>query len=169
MNSPTGFIPHGAVVVPMGQFPAAPELIANEAFFPLINTGDVRDSLRLDGTTTPTRVRDALLAAMGHVNNELRPWAAAQQAGGHTHLASVPAPQIGGESARVRAYLRAVYAAAAAHLEDNKRAQATMPAGLGKDARVLEAVGLRQDDHLQTMRHAIADVMQRMRETIELI
>jgi hypothetical protein len=65
--------------------------------------------------------------------------------------------------------LRAVTCATLALLENTRRAQATLPAGLGKDARVLESVGLRIDDHWQAARHAIADVQGTPRETVQLI
>ena len=159
----SGFIAHH----PPQAF--ASEQIANEPFFPLISTEDARESLRLDGTAQVTRVREALIGAMAHVNSELRPWVQLQMQAGHTQLAEVPAPQIAGQSVRVHAYLRAVHHAAAAHLEDTKRAQASLPEGFSKDSRVLEAVGLRQGDHWQIVRQAIADCMSRMRETIELI
>ncbi len=163
MSEERGFIAH------LAPTPATPETIANEPFFPAVDLAAMRESLRLDGTVTPTRLRDAVSDAILHVNNELRPWAEARQAEGAATLADLLAPRINGTSTRVQAYLRAVQHGAAASLEDTKRAQATLPAGLGKDARVLESVGLRTDDHLQAMRHAIADCMGRMRESVQLI
>lgn len=159
----TGFVSHH----PLAQ--AQDETLENEAFFPPISTNHMRAVARLTGNTTPALLRDALVAAMLHVNNELRPWAQAQAEAGHAQLQDVPAPQIGGASTRVHAYLRAVAHAAQAHLDDASRAQATLPAGLNKDARVHESVGLRTGDHWQAVRHAIADVMSRMRETVTLI
>ncbi|MFV0680013.1 head completion/stabilization protein [Ottowia sp.] len=159
----TGFIAH----IPPADVPA--EVIDNEPFFPAIATTDLRAIGRFDGGTTPEQLRAAILAALTHVNDQLRDWAAQQQGAGHTTLADVPAPQIASQSVRLHAYRRAIAHAAMGQLEDTRRAQSTLPAGMGKDARVLESVGLRTADHWRDMRNAIADVMQRMRETVELI
>lgn len=158
-----GFIAH----IPPEQ--AAAEVIDNEPFYPPIKTADVRAIARLDGTTTAEQLRGALLAACLHVNDELRAWQTEQQAQGIATLAAVPAPHIGGQSTRVHAYLRAVAHAALAHLESTKRAQSTLPAGLSKDARVLEGVGLRESEHWRIVRNSVADVQQRMREHVGLI
>lgn len=159
----TGFI----ASLPAAQVPA--EVVDNEPFYPPVETAHVRDAGRLDGTTTPAMLRQAITGALIHVNDQLRAWAAQQQAAGFATLGDVPAPRVAGQSRRVLAYQRAVAAATLAQLENTRRAQATLPAGLGKDARVLESVGLRLDEHWQAMRHAIADVMGRMRETVDLI
>ena len=159
----TGFIAH----LPAGQPPA--ETVENEPFWPAIDTAAVRESGRLDGTHTSAQLRGAIAGALIHVNDQRRAWAAQQQAAGFATLGDVPAPRVAGQSRRVLAYQRAVAAATLAQLENTRRAQATLPAGLGKDARVLESVGLRLDEHWQAMRHAIADVMGRMRETVDLI
>ena len=159
----TGFIAH----VPPAA--VAAETVDNEPFFPAVATADVRAVARFDGAITAAVLRDAIVAAIVHVNDQLRAWAAEQQAAGHVTLADVPAPSVAGQSQRLASYQRAITAAAQAHLEDTRRAQATLPAGLGKDARVLESAGLRQSDHWRDARHAIADVMSRMRENVQLI
>ena len=159
----TGFIAH----VPPAA--VAAETVDNEPFFPAVATADVRAVARFDGAVTADALRAAIIAAIIHVNDQLRTWALAQQLLGSATLADVPAPQIAGQSVRLHAYLRAVTHAAQAHIEDTRRAQATLPAGLSKDARVLESVGLRQSDHWRDARHAIADVMSRMRENVQLI
>nr|DAY23062.1 MAG TPA: head completion protein [Caudoviricetes sp.] len=159
----TGFI----ASLPAAQVPA--ETVDNEPFFPAVETTHVRDAGRLDGTTTPAMLRQAITGALIHVNEQLRPWAERQQAAGYADLQAVPAPRVAGQSRRVHAYLRAVTCATLALLENTRRAQATLPAGLGKDARVLESVGLRIDDHWQAARHAIADVQGTPRETVQLI
>ena len=64
------------VVVNVRPTPMADEALANEAFFPTVHTDRVRSWGRLDATTTPERLREALAATMRHVNAELRTWAA---------------------------------------------------------------------------------------------
>ena len=90
------------------------------------------------------------MARLGHMNG----------------LATAAAPST---AAAAWCAVRAIATAAQAHIEDTRRAQGTLPAGLGKGDRVLESVGLRTSDHWQAMRHAIADVKNRMRETVTLI
>ena len=157
------------VVVNVRPTPMADEALANEAFFPTVHTDRVRSWGRLDATTTPERLREALAATMRHVNAELRTWATAQQAQGFATLADVPAPQIAGESTRVADYLRAVTAGAQAYLEEDGRDQGTLPAGLGKEQRVLTAVASRESTHWRNMRWAISDVLQQERATVRVI
>ena len=159
----TGFIAH----LPPASVPA--ETLANEPFFPDIDSAHIRAIARFDGAVTAPILRAAILYAITHVNDQLRTWAEAQQADGRATLADVTAPAIAGQSTRPHAYHRAIGHAAQAYAEDPRRAQATLPAGMKKEDRVLESVGLRQADHWRDMRHAIADVMARMRENIALI
>ena len=151
----TGFIAH----LPPASVPA--ETLANEPFFPDIDSAHIRAIARFDGAVTAPILRAAILYAITHVNDQLRTWAEAQQAHGRATLPDVTAP--------LHAYQRAIGHAAQAYVEDTRRAQATLPAGMKKEDRVLESVGLRQADHWRDMRHAIADVMARMRENIALI
>lgn len=157
------------VVVGLGPKPIADEQIANEAFYPAVSTARVREWGRLDSTATPERLREAVIATMRHCNAELREWAAAQQLQGFATLADLPSPQIAGTSTRVADYLRAIAAGALAYLEEDSRDQATMPAGISKEQRVLSAVATREGTHWRNMRWALADVMQTERATVRVI
>lgn len=162
-NVMTGFIAQ----IPPADLQA--ESIDNEPFYPSVLSADLRAIARFDGTVTADQLRHAAIAAITHVNDQLRDWMLTMQQGGYATMADVPAPQIAGTSTRLHAYQRAIAHAAMASIEDTRRAQATLPAGLNKGDRVLESVGLRQSDHWREMRYAVADVMARMRENIALI
>ena len=130
----------------------------------------VRAACLLDGTVTPARLIPALQAAMLTVNCELQAWATEQRTRwGYAALADVPAPQVGGESAQVLRYRRAVHACLQAALAEANRAQDTLPAGMGKEARVLESLQVQIDEHRRRQRWAISDMLGIARSTIELI
>ncbi|PUE89123.1 head completion/stabilization protein, partial [Xanthomonas oryzae] len=66
-----------------GTTSATPDAIANAPFWPAIAPDDVRASMRLDGTVTDARLRQAIVAAMLAVNDALQAWADTQQAAGY--------------------------------------------------------------------------------------
>ena len=130
----------------------------------------VRAACLLDGTVTPARLIPALQAAMLTVNCELQAWATEQRTRwGYAALADVPAPQVGGESAQVLRYRRAVHACLQADLAEAHRNMDTLPAGQGKEARVLESLQVQIDEHRRRQRWAISDMLGIARSTIELI
>lgn len=131
---------------------------------------EVRAACLLDGTVTTARLIPALQAAMLTVNCELQAWATEQRTRwGYAALADVPAPQVGGESAQVLRYRRAVHACLQADLAEANRVQDTLPAGMGKEARVLESLQVQIDEHRRRQRWAISDMLGIARSTIELI
>ena len=114
---------------------------------------EVRAACLLDGTVTTARLIPALQAAMLTVNCELQAWATEQRTRwGYAALADVPAPQVGGESAQVLRYRRAVHACLQADLAEANRVQDTLPAGMGKEARVLESLQVQIDEHRRRQR-----------------
>lgn len=139
--------------------------IENDGFWPDIDRAQLRAVCRLDGTVTAERLHHALVAAVVAVNAELQDWQDAQIAMGVVTLADVPGRQIGGASAKVSQYLRAIYSHVQAQLAEAYRDIDTMPQGNGKEARVQSALEVRVDSHLQQLRWAIADV-QDIRRTI---
>ena len=144
--------------------------VANDPWFPDMNPEDVRNACRLDGTITPARLLPALKAAMLSINAELEAYRLDQQSRlGYASLADVPAPTVGGESAQVLRYQRAVHACLQADLAEAHRNMDTLPAGQGKEARVLEALQVQIDEHRRRPRWASSDLLGIARSTIELI
>ena len=144
--------------------------VANDPWFPDMNPEDVRNACRLDGTITPARLLPALKAAMLSINAELEAYRLDQQSRlGYASLADVPAPTVGGESAQVLRYQRAVHACLQADLAEAYRNLDTLPSGTGKEGRVLEGLAVHVDEHRRNQRWAISDLLGIRRSTVELI
>ena len=144
--------------------------VTNAPWFPDLNPATVRDACRLDGTITPARLLPALKAAMLSVNAELEQYRLEQQSRwGYNALADVPAPMVGGESAQVLRYRRAVHACLQADLAEAFRNLDTLPSGTGKEGRVLEGLAVHVDEHRRNQRWAISDLLGMRRSTVELI
>src|SRR5580692_8713967 len=86
------------------ESPANAAIVTNDGWFPDIDMNALRASMRLDGTATHERLRDATIDAIASINAELGTWRAAQVAAGYADLAAVPAPNIGGESVQLARY-----------------------------------------------------------------
>ena len=150
--------------------PAVEPTVQNDGWMPDMEPTAVRAACQLDGTVTTARLLPALQAAMLSINDELQQWASEQRLRwGYEALADVPAPQVGGESAQLLRYRRAVHACLQADLAEASRNQDTLPAGLGKEARVLESLQVQIDEHRRRQRWAISDLLGIARSTIELI
>ena len=144
--------------------------VSNDPWFPEMEPAAVRDACRLDGTITTARLLPALKVAMLSINAELEQYRLEQRSRwGYNALADVPAPMVGGESAQVLRYRRAVHACLQADLAEASRNQDTLPAGQGKEARVLESLQVQIDEHRRRQRWAISDLLGIARSTIELI
>lgn len=144
--------------------------ITNDGFFPDMDPAKVRDACRLDGTVTTERLTPALKDAMLSINAELQPWADEQRSRwGYTSLADVPAPQVGGESAKLLYYRRAVHACLQADLAEAYRNLSTIPSGSGKADRVLEDLTVQLDQCRRNQRWAISDLLSLPRCTVDLL
>ena len=145
-------------------------VITNDGFFPDMAPAKVRDACRLDGTATTERLTPALKDAMLSINAELQTWADEQRSRwGYTTLADVPAPQVGGESAKVLYYQRAVHYCLMADLAEMYRNISSTPAGAGKTDRVMEELVIQLGEHRRKQRRAISDLLGHARCTEELL
>ncbi len=143
--------------------------IANDGWFPDMDPAAVRDACRIDGSVTAARLLPALKAAMLAVNAELQPWADEQRVSwGYARLADVPAPQVGGESAKLLQYRRAIHAALQADLVQTYRGTSTAAVG-NKFERDHDDLQCTAGDYLRQLRNAIADIRGQARCTVELI
>jgi hypothetical protein len=138
--------------------------VTNDGFFPDIDLGKLRDTARLDGTVTTTRLRDAAIAAVISVNDELQAWKATQIAAGVAQLADL-GPRIGGVGVQVSRYLTAVYRTAQADLSSRYRTFDATPDGQAKADQLETTIG----DDLRAARWAMRDLLGLPRSTIELI
>lgn len=96
--------------------------IENGDFWPEIDMTALSKAMRLDGTTTPERQRDAACAAVININRELKPWRVAQQILGFPTLHDVPYDDaVDGKSPLIHNYHRAVYCITKANLTERYR------------------------------------------------
>lgn len=139
--------------------------IENAPFWPAIDPTHCRGRMRIDGNTTPERLRAALVEAMGAANAELGAWAADQVAAGYATLGAVPAPSIDGTSLQVHRYHHAVCALAAASLIERYRSTDATNDG----HQYADRLELSTDDLRRDARWALADIRGAGRSTVELI
>jgi hypothetical protein len=144
--------------------PADALTVTNDGFFPDIDLGKLRDTARLDGTVTTTRLRDAAIAAVISVNGELQAWRAAKIAAGVAQLGDLE-PRIGGVAVQVSQYLTAVYRTVQADLSGRYRTFDATPEGQAKADQLETTIG----DDLRAARWAVRDLLRLPRSTIELI
>ena len=144
-----------SLVIPAPKPDAATEpAIKNTHFWPDVDPLELRDTLRLEGTVTPKRLRAAAKFAMTEVNAELYSFRDAQIAQGFKALEDVPADRIDDESVKVCAYQCAVASIAAAYLAERYPSSDTTGAG-GQKAAIVEST---VDDLWRDGRNAISDV-----------
>lgn len=144
---------------------AQPTLIGNDGFFPDIDLDNARETLRLDGTVTDARLRFALVGAVMEASNSLAQWKGDQVAQGYAQLRDVPADKIDGATRLEHAYGRAVYSLAKADLIERMTDYDTTAAGQKRADTLNEA----PDDHRRNARWAIADIIGKKRNVVDLI
>lgn len=150
---------------PSSTTPPDSATVANDGFFPDIDLNHMRAAVRLDGTVTNERLRDATVAAVLLVNDELATWKAAQIAAGIDALVDVPAPEIGGETINLVRYRAAVYRYARADLVERYRDYDATKSG----ADQAEKLECSADDDRRAAKWSIRDMLGKPRSTIELI
>lgn len=144
---------------------AAEDIIDCGSFLPAVDPAAARLRMRLDGTVTPERLREALVEGASTVADALDAWAEAKALEGYATLADVPAGTIDGGSALVHRYHRAVRCLAAAELIERMRNYDTTNDGhLEADKLAPTIDELRRDAHW-----AINDIRGERRTTVELI
>ncbi|CAE6861268.1 hypothetical protein R69658_07627 [Paraburkholderia aspalathi] len=152
-------------ITPEPTPPAAELIVTNAPWFPSIDLAHMRQAVRLDGTVTHARLRDAVIAAIDEVNRELSTWRQAHQAAGVESLDELPADTIGGESVQLARYRRAVYYLARADVTELYRDFDSTKSGAADTAELVQTV----DADRRNARQAINDMRGVARSTIELI
>lgn len=148
----------------------AEPVVTNDGWFPDLNPAEVRNACRLGGTVTAERLRPALMDAMLAVNAELAEYRHEQQSRwGYASLGDVHAAAIGGQSAKLLYYARAVHYGLMADLAEAYRNLSTLPSGTGKEDQVMQALIVEVDEHRRKQRWAISDLLGRARCTVELL
>jgi hypothetical protein len=150
-------------ITPPATPPADALTIENVAWFPSVDLAHMREAVRLTGTVTTARLRDAAIAAIDEVNRELANWRAEHEAAGVVSLAELPADKIGGES--VQRYRRAVYFIARADLTEKYLDFDSTKSGANDADELVTTI----DADRRNARQAINDMRGVPRTTVELI
>ncbi|WHF36809.1 head completion/stabilization protein [Aeromonas salmonicida] len=154
----TGFIATAPTAPDEGEITSSP-------FWPEISLADLRETVRLDGTVTTSRLTHAVVDAITSVNRDLADWRIARQAEGHSTLAAVPSEVINNESVHLHSYRRAVYAMTRANLLERYTDYSATGDGVkGADAKIVSS-----DDLYRDARFAIRDILGTTHNTVELI
>lgn len=140
-------------------------VVINDGFFPDVDLDDLRASARITGSVPNIRLRDAVVAAIISVEQDLAGWAAAQRAAGSQTLADVPGPSIDGRPRHVHLYHRAVRMYAKAELIERLPDFDTTGAGSKDFDQQGESVADLRRDAI----HAVRDILGRGRTAVELI
>jgi hypothetical protein len=134
-------------------------------FFPPICPAAAREAMRIDGTVSPARLRQALTHAALTVMNEALKWALGKIEAGANTLGDIPGPEIDGQRAAIHYWQRAVYSLASASLTEHLRDyDSTNDGHQQADKLTLTINELRRD-----ARWAISDLQGIGRSTVELI
>lgn len=151
----------GAAASPTSTSPA---IIANDGFWPDIELTQLRASTRLTGNVTDERLKASTIEAMLDVNAQLASFKAAQVGAGWTSAEDI-GETVASHSAIVHRYLRAVASTVQADVAERSRDWDNTQAGnyraLGEDTSA--------DDFRRNARWAVADILGKPRNVVELL
>lgn len=144
-------------------YPQEQDTITNESFFPDVSISAARNELRVDGTVTTARLKDALIEAMASVNAELKPLKEKHPSA--EKLNQIDSAQISGENLAEYRYKRAVKSLALANLYERYSGYDTTNDG----ERKIEMLQGSIDQLRRDARFAISDLLNTNRINVELI
>ncbi|TCB81641.1 head completion/stabilization protein [Acinetobacter sp. ANC 4173] len=136
------------------------ESIGNDGFFPNLQLNLIRESVRLDGSVSNARLKDAAIAAILEINDQLR--SLKLKAATLNELAT---STIDGKPNTELLYLRAVHSAIAADINEKYRSYDSTSDGQKRAEQLAPTI----DDHRRNLRWAIRDLLGTSRCTVELI
>lgn len=149
-----------AVGVPAS--PPASDVIRNDGWFPDLSIQHLRATVRLDGTITEPRLRDAVRYAIASVNIQLRPYRARFTTASFVETST---DQIDGESRLLMLYRRAVYCATKAELMERFRDITTTQVGSDRAERWKDDL----DEMRRDVNWCICDILGKSHTAVELI
>lgn len=139
-------------------------VITNDGFWPDLNLSVLRASTRLTGNVTAERLHASAIEAILDVNTQLATYKAARIGEGWESAADV-GETIAGASALVHRYLRAVASTVQADIAEKYRDWDNTRAGDYRGQGESEAA----DDFRRNARWAVADILGRPRNVVELL
>lgn len=146
-----------------GQNPPAVADVIPADWWPQVKISEFRDAMRIGTMVTDGRARDALIAAMGTVAQQLDSWRTAQV--GAENMMAVEGPTIAGEKVLLLRWRRAVYSYAAAELADTQTdITATDRGRERRDERACST-----DDLRRAGTAAVRDILGKTRTKVSLV
>ncbi|MDE9494707.1 head completion/stabilization protein [Xenorhabdus bovienii] len=139
--------------------------ITSEVFWPAIVLSGLRQSMRLNGGVTTSRLKHMATEATLYANQLLAEWRAEQEKNGFASLNAVPSPIINDTTAHVFRYHHAVYSFTKALLIENYRDIDTTRDG----EKHAEALSTQIDDLRRDGQNAIRDILGKHRMIAELV
>lgn len=139
-------------------------IVTNDGFFPDVDLVHLRAAVRLDGTVTEQRLREATVVAVIARNDEFANWKAVKQLAGVTSLSQLE-PQIDGVSRQLTLYLAAIHSTVRADLSEKYRGYDATKSGRDQ-AEYVDQVA---DDERGAVRRAVRAFLGLPYTTIELI
>lgn len=144
-------------------YPPEQDIITNDGFFPAISIAAARNEMRVDGTITTARLKDALIESMASVNAELQLLKAKHPTA--TALNQLDTATINAENLAEYRYKRAVKCLALANIYERYASYDTTNDGEKKMELLQDSIDqLRRD-----ARFAISDLLSKHRINVELI
>lgn len=139
--------------------------VSSDPFWPQIDVGHLRNSVRLAGEVSPERLRAAIVAATITVNDDLENWRQTQLNKGYDTAADVPDVEIDGKPRSVQLYIRAVACATAVEIHERYRSYDSSAQGNQRADDLSPTIDELRRDH----RYAVSDFLRIRRVTAELI
>lgn len=139
-------------------------MIANDGFWPDVDLATLRASTRLTGNVTTERLRASAIEAILDVNMQLATYKAARIGEGWDSAGDV-GETIAGASALVHRYLRAVASTVQADIAEKYRDWDNTRAGDYRAQGETDSA----DDFRRNARWAVADILGRPRNVVELL
>lgn len=141
------------------------EKITSGDFWPVIVLAQLRQSMRLTGNVTTSRLKHMAMEAVLYVNQLLDEWREVQKDCGFNQLSEVPSPQINDTTAIVFRYHHAVYSFTKALLIENYRDIDTTREG----EKHAQALSTQVDDLRRDGQNAVRDILGKLRMFAELV
>jgi len=161
-------VPSGFVALPP-EGPSAPaaadDAVPFDGWYPAASLARLRADMRIATDVPDTRLRDAAMAAMLAVADDLADWQAVQIAAGLMTLADVSDREVGGEKRLVVLWRRAVSSLVKADLDESQRGYDTKNGSVVGTELLDTTIG----DHRRNARFAVRDILGRSRLTVGLI
>lgn len=143
----------------------AADALRSDGWFPDLSIAWIRATVRIDGTITEDRLRDAGRYAIADINRNLAKYKAGSVAAGKGSLAAVSSDEIDGENRLELLYRRAVACALKAELIERFRDFDTTDAGLRRAEDLDASIG----EQRRNSTWAVRDILGLSHSVIELI